>query len=200
MRPNQIDIYSNLFFNCFREDPGVSAQLFNLERGDELFKAQCRGEIEAFGKAGLLTAVGEDDGIMVAFSSQFTELPEYIQILQESSKYIFETANSEELAVIIDRANKALIISQPDWYKKFVTNVYILQIIAVNPKMCGKGVFRKLITPLIEKSDKEKIPVALQTYNPDNLKKYEHFGFKIMESVSSKELNLTCYNMLRYPE
>lgn len=197
---HDINKITDLFFECFKDDPGVLAQLYDVERSPQLFKAMSKGEAEAFMKAGLVSVIGEYDGLMIAFSSEKQNSPEFINILQESSKYILEEATNEEINLMQNKMLKAAEISKPDWYKKYSENVYIIQVIAVAQKMRGKGVFRKLMTPVIEKCDAEKIPIALQTHNADNLKKYEHFGFKIMESVYSEELNLTCYNLLRYPD
>jgi len=70
-------------------------------------------------------------------------------------------------------------------------------VVVVKENLRGTGIFRKLITPIIEKCEAENKVIALQTYNPDNLAKYQHFGFEIMEEKFSKDLNLTCYNLLR---
>lgn len=75
----------------------------------------------------------------------------------------------------------------------------MLQVVAVASELKGTGAFRRLIDPVIAECDASGIPMVLQTHNPNNVPLYEHFGFKLVEKVDSKELELSCYNMARMP-
>jgi hypothetical protein len=62
----------------------------------------------------------------------------------------------------------------------------------------GTGVFRKLLTPVLEKAGQRHAPVVLQTHKFEHVAKYKHFGFELMEKVESDKIDLACYNMLKY--
>lgn len=194
-----IDLYSELLTDGFKNDPGILLQLKGLEKPLELFKAQCRGEIEAFSKRGFVNTYN-DDGIIIGFSSRYMENEDYIQCLNESSKYLLEKASEKDIITMQNNAMKVASITKSDWYKKFTQNneVFIIQVVVVKEEARGTGIFRRLITPILETCAQNNIPVALQTHNFDNVAKYEHLGFKLMEEILLKELNLTCYNLLKY--
>lgn len=61
------------------------------------------------------------------------------------------------------------------------------------------GLFRKLLTLLIIMCENDNLPIVLLTHNPKNVAKYEHFGFKLIESIHSDKINITCYNMFKKP-
>lgn len=69
--------------------------------------------------------------------------------------------------------------------------------IAVRKDLRGTGIFRKVISPVLSEAERRGIPVVLQAFEPDNVRKYEHMGFQCMETVPSETLDLTCYNLLK---
>ena len=56
-----IEIYSDLLVNGFKDDPGIIAQLRGVSNPVEIFKAQCRREVEVFSKMGFVITYGEGD-------------------------------------------------------------------------------------------------------------------------------------------
>ena len=46
---------------------------------------------------------------------------------------------------------------------------YRIKIVAVDEGMRGKGAFRRLVTPILDYADKEKIPVVLGLYGQVNV-------------------------------
>lgn len=54
-----------------------------------------------------------------------------------------------------------------------------------------------LITPSIEFGDKERIPIVLETHNPDNVGLYQHFGFELVKTLTSPETEIKQYCMIR---
>lgn len=69
----------------------------------------------------------------------------------------------------------------------------ILDLIAVNPEVHGKGFASKLIKPILFLAQKQKIPVYLETSNPDNIEIYEHFGFRLREKANIKNNSYSIY-------
>ena len=74
--------------------------------------------------------------------------------------------------------------------------VYVLQAIAVRRDCRGSGVFRALLTPILDAARQRETPVVLQTFKLDNLRKYEHMGFQLSKEVASDTIPLICYHMI----
>ncbi|MGI5824150.1 MAG: GNAT family N-acetyltransferase [Bacillota bacterium] len=196
------EIYSKLLTEGFWEDPGVCAQMGEIPNGKELFAEQCRFEVEIFERNGLLRGYGNGDGMLIGFSTENLEERPFVKDLQDSSKQLLPDVDPDVMQAIEKNGRKVLAISDPEWQKKFVGDaaVYVIQLIVVRNEVRGTGIFRKLLEPVLEECSRRNLPVVLQTHNPKNIKKYEHFGFKLMEKVSSDEIDLTCCNLLKMPD
>ena len=200
IRMKDIEIYSDLLVNGFKDDPGIIAQLRGVSNSVGIFKAQCRKEVEVFSKMGFVITYGEGDAILIGINSKKLESPEFIQCLQEDSQYVTNEINEEDLSIMQENIQKVYSITDAEWYKKFADDkeVFIIQVIVIKKELQGTGIFRKLMSEVFEKCSENNMIIALQTHNPDNVIKYEHLGFKLMEKVSSDEINLSCYNLLKY--
>lgn len=65
--------------------------------------------------------------------------------------------------------------AEPHWY---------LALLGVDPARQGSGLGRALLTPVLERCDREVEPAYLETQKPENLPFYERFGFRVLEEVS----------------
>jgi ribosomal protein S18 acetylase RimI-like enzyme len=84
------------------------------------------------------------------------------------------------------------------WHKDFIDGRYYrIKIIAVDKQLRGTGAFRKLITPTLGYADKNLLPVVLETHNPSNVGLYEHFGFRLVKTISHPNTPITQYCMIR---
>ncbi|MGO0883920.1 hypothetical protein ACTPDI_14170 [Clostridioides difficile] len=194
---NNIEIYAKLMEESFIDDSGIKIQLKGIENRARLLNIQCRCQIEAFSKINGVTTFGNGGGMVLGY---FTKDEERLaQYLQDASSYILENVSTDDLITMQQNAIEVTEIVQPDWYKKFLNDeeVYILQVIVVQKSLRGTGVFRKLISPILKTAEQQSIPVVLQTYEYANIIKYEQFGFKLMEQVTSDKIDLVCYNMLK---
>jgi len=69
--------------------------------------------------------------------------------------------------------------------------------LAVDPKHQGKGWTSILLNPMLAKADAERLPCYLES--PErNVSLYEHFGFKVLEHVSSPDSDHDIWLMMRY--
>jgi predicted GNAT family N-acyltransferase len=75
---------------------------------------------------------------------------------------------------------------------------YILYNIVVDKQAKGQGHATKLIKPILNKFDNEKLTVALNTNNASNIHIYEHFGFKLHKMKTEKKIKE--YQMIRDPQ
>lgn len=74
--------------------------------------------------------------------------------------------------------------------------LYLL-IVGVNTGMQGKGLGRQLIDAAIEKSERDKLRLYLETETEENARMYEHFGFRLLKKITLPVLNLPMWEMVR---
>ena len=66
------------------------------------------------------------------------------------------------------RVLDAITPAEPHWY---------LGLLGTDPDRQRTGVARALLTPMLSRSDREKVPVFLETGMPGNIEIYRRFGF-----------------------
>ena len=74
-----------------------------------------------------------------------------------------------------------------------------LRLVGVATELQGKGFGRKLIGSAIEKSEHEGIPLYLETEIEENVKMYEHFGFRLLKRITLPIVALPMWEMVRKP-
>jgi predicted N-acetyltransferase YhbS len=79
------------------------------------------------------------------------------------------------------------------------TFIYLL-VLGVANGMKGKGLGRKLIDAAIEKSKREGLQLLVGAGSEDNVKMYEHFGFKLLKRLDLPVVNLPEWEMVREPQ
>ena len=79
------------------------------------------------------------------------------------------------------------------------TFLYLL-VLGVATEMQGKGFGRKLIGAAIEESEREGLLLYLETSEEENIKMYEHFGFRLLKTVTIPIVDLPMWEMVREPK
>lgn len=74
---------------------------------------------------------------------------------------------------------------------------YYLDNIGVIPIAQGKGVSSKLIRPILEMADSQKVITYTDTVTQSNVALYEHFGFQCMEESSIANTGITVWALRR---
>ena len=74
---------------------------------------------------------------------------------------------------------------------------WFLQAIGVDPQFQGSGYASKLLSPMLARIDEEGLPCYLETLEGQNVRLYEHFGFKVIEESNVPDTGLTNWAMLR---
>jgi GNAT superfamily N-acetyltransferase len=75
-----------------------------------------------------------------------------------------------------------------------------LDTIGVAPQFQGQGYAGRLIRAMLERTDKEGLPVFLDTMDEVDVRRYEHFGFKVIDKSAVPNTPLTNWGMLREPK
>ena len=74
-----------------------------------------------------------------------------------------------------------------------------LALLAVDPVQQGKGFASRLLRPMLERLDKQKLPAYLETQNMKNVNMYRHFGFELVYETTFPRTTLPLYIMVRKP-
>ena len=74
---------------------------------------------------------------------------------------------------------------------------WFLQAIGVHPQFQRRGYASKLLRPMLARIDEEGLPCYLETLEGQNVRLYEHFGFKVIEESNVPNTSLTNWAMLR---
>jgi ribosomal protein S18 acetylase RimI-like enzyme len=77
--------------------------------------------------------------------------------------------------------------------------LYLL-IVGVSTELRGKGLGRKLIDAVIEKSDQERLPLYLDVQVEENVKMYEHFGCRLLRRITLPMFDIPIWEMVREPQ
>jgi hypothetical protein len=63
---------------------------------------------------------------------------------------------------------------EPQWY---------LHLVAVRPQFFDRGYASLMVRPMLARADREEIPCTLITQSMGNVRKYEHWGFKVVKEM-----------------
>ena len=74
---------------------------------------------------------------------------------------------------------------------------YYLDNIGVIPSAHGKGISSKLMRPILELADSQKVITYTDTVTPSNVTFYEHFGFQCVEQSLIENTNITVWALRR---
>jgi len=87
----------------------------------------------------------------------------------------------------VDNLHRKLV-SYPHWY---------LQIIGVDPAYHGQGFSSRLVRPVLERIDRERMPCFLETNTGKNVAIYRRFGFEVVSEDKIPGTEVTSFAMLR---
>jgi hypothetical protein len=197
--PVNIETYANLMAETFKDDPCIRAQYEGIAGGLRIYQSFCRYQLEEFIKAGCVSTYGDGDGMTMGY---FTSGPVMEQLEKSAfgaAEHMMRTASMDALIKISNNSQVIVETTQPDWYRKYTgtKEVFILQLILVRGTMRGTDVFDKLITPILEKAKQRNAPVVHHTYDVALVERFERFGFRMMEKITSNKIDLSCYHLLK---
>ncbi len=76
--------------------------------------------------------------------------------------------------------------AEPQWY---------LHLVAVAPKFRSLGYSSQLLRPMMERAGKAGLPCTLITQSAENVRKYEHWGFKVASEMTVPRSQEKFYSM-----
>jgi ribosomal protein S18 acetylase RimI-like enzyme len=87
----------------------------------------------------------------------------------------------------VDKMHRKLV-PYPHWY---------LQVIGVDPAYHGQGFSSRLVRPVLERIDRERMPCFLDTNTRKNVAIYRRFGFELVSEDKIPGTEVTSFAMLR---
>jgi ribosomal protein S18 acetylase RimI-like enzyme len=87
-----------------------------------------------------------------------------------------------------------------DRHENMIGKRYLyLTVIGVATGQQGKGYGRQLLDVVIEQSESEGVPLYLETETEENVKMYQHFGFKLLKEITLPIVEAPMWEMVREP-
>lgn len=84
--------------------------------------------------------------------------------------------------------------------KEFTDNYdWYLYNLSIRKDAQGKGIASKLMRPMLQFCDDERMVVYLETNKESNLGLYQHYGFELMKEEQIPKSTVTHYAMVRDP-
>ena len=84
--------------------------------------------------------------------------------------------------------------------KEFTDNYdWYLYNLSIRKDAQGKGIASKLMRPMLQFCDDERMVAYLETNKASNVSLYNHYGFNLMKEELIPKTSVTHYSMVRYP-
>ena len=84
--------------------------------------------------------------------------------------------------------------------KEFTDNYdWYLYNLSIRKDAQGKGIASKLMRPMLQFCDDERMVAYLETNKASNVPLYNHYGFNLMKEELIPKTSVTHYSMVRYP-
>jgi len=91
-----------------------------------------------------------------------------------------------------------LRVLSADRAKNSAGNPYMyLLLLGVRVVHQGKGLGGSLLRALMADCDAQNLPIFLETETEENVKMYEHFGFRLIQKITLEKLGLPMWEMVR---
>ena len=197
-----LDTIAGYMGQSFLEDPMNKAQLEGIYQREKLMQAHARLAVKHASKINALHLIANDPrAVMIAYDSKNNRKLREVWTNVKTIGVTFFTISFKEVIRLIRNMKVLVNVLDFKWAVEFVNGRhYRVKVISIDKSLRGTGAFRKLITPAIEYADQEQIPMVLETHNPSNVGLYEHFGFKLMKTISSPDTGVQQYCMIREPQ
>ena len=188
--------------DSFREDPGSMAMMEGIEGPEKLFRAHTLlHSAHALQTKSLSILDNDPRAFLIGYDSihenKFLERKLYLKIIMKSIACL----GLKSMTRMVSNMQKVGKVLNLGWYREHVGGRhYRLKVIAVDKALRGSGAFRRLMTPVLEYADQNRIPIVLETHNPVNIGLYEHFGFTLVKTITHPGIEIKQYCMIRYPD
>jgi ribosomal protein S18 acetylase RimI-like enzyme len=197
------DAVALMLTESFAEDP-LHKQLFGgipKEHAQRLLFVQSRMIVRSATRKGMIHLLdGQPTAVLTGLDSrQESKRDELAQMLGMviTSLRVLGLRGFRKMLRNFSQVKSVLSFS---WQSESLPGPYYrIKVVAVDQSIRGTGAFRRLISPVLDHCEARQIPVVLETHNPENVPRYEHFGFRVVKTLEAPDTDVRQYCMVREP-
>ena len=207
-RTEELDALARMVGTCFLEEMWYVTWLEALDelgigrdRKLEITRAVIRSDYEVTAPYQCVYALPDRAGAANVYLRSELGDVDWTELEEESGALLAEVLTDEEIDVLGPRIEAMDPISSTSWplERAAADEDFIYFISAgVDPEKRGSGAFRRLFTPFLEYADEHGLLISLESHNPANLPRYDHYGFDVYKTLKS-HFELTQYCLVRQP-
>ncbi|TVQ07592.1 MAG: N-acetyltransferase [Bacteroidetes bacterium] len=197
-----IESVAAVMTDSFLEDPGSVAMLDGIRNPEDLMQAHSLlHSAHAFQTRSLNILDNDPRAFLVGYDSLHENKAKERNLQIKIILKTFSCIGLKNLRRMVTNSRRISKVLNLSWHRDYIKGRhYRIKIIAVDKALRGSGAFRRLIAPVLEYAEREKIPVVLETLNPTNVGLYEHFGFTLVKTITHPGIEIKQFCMIRYPE
>ena len=183
--------------NAFQNDPIWNKVCEGESDIEKRFRAIFEVSVRCGLKYGEVYATSEDlEGIVAWIPGKYSDMNAW--------HIIRSGAMGAVMRIGLNAAKKMGSVYKPvtEYRREYIagrTFLYLL-VVGVATEMKGKGFGRKLIDAAIEKSEREGLQLYVGAGSEENVKMYQHFGFRLLKRITLPIVNLPEWEMVREPQ
>ena len=202
IRGNETEAIAKLLTNCFINDPLVIIETKGIENKEMFLENLFMIQLPIFEKT--IEVFSLDDklnSVIIGYEKKNYKNFRTLVLNLLASPKVFRALGKKDTKTYSANIKNALKVTDLKWQKEFIKgNYYYIKAIAIANEERGKGVFRKLITPTLNYCKENKLPIILESNNPNNIPIYEHFGFKLVKTIAKEGVELKQYCFIKLYE
>ncbi|QHQ62636.1 GNAT family N-acetyltransferase [Anaerocolumna sedimenticola] len=195
------DSIAKLLTDCFMEDQLVIKQTKGIENPKEFLHNLFFLQIHVFHKTCEMYCLDDNLNSVIIGYEKNKYKPLKVLILSILSQFklsrLLKSSDFKLYSQNLKDTSKSINLK---WQKEFIKgNYYRLEVIAIAENNRKKGIFRALITPIIDYCKEISIPIVLETTTPENVPIYQHFGFELVKTIPEKGTGFCQYCFIKQP-
>ena len=140
-------------------------QFKNVERKKLILEVIAESQVREFIEKCEVYTSDNYEGVILGYNSKKLDFNGFVEIITACNNALKEIITQEEMDILLSNSQALDKVDNPIWFNEISEEYYHLMVIAVDKKFKGKGIFRKLISPLLKDCDKKKIPILIETHN-----------------------------------
>lgn len=192
---------AELLTDCFLEDQLILKQVKDIENAEEFLKKLFLIQMPVLHTTSDISSMDESINSVIVGYEKNKYKPLLVLLLSIFGQLtLTRSIKSSDLQQYTQNCKETYKAVDLKWQKEFIKgNYYHLKVIAIAKSCRGKGIFRALITPIIDYSKEKNIPIILETNTVENIPIYQHFGFKLVKTIPEKDTDFCQYCFIREP-
>lgn len=170
----------------------------NFENAQSVMKKVTASELFLYFEKGdvLINDNGGLNAVIVAIKTTKYNFLSIILNSLKTQKYLKELSKSD-IVILKEKMKIQNMIHNRKWFKKYSKNCYYITQIAISKEKKGSGLFRNIISPVLEECQKHDMCIVLETFTKENVSLYEHFGFELVEIHTNDCVPFSEYCMIK---